>query len=464
MKAVYENATHLDKRAKESYFLSEDILMEHAALALMRTAIQHVRSGNIHILCGPGNNGADGIACARLLQVEGVSVSISIPLGVKSPMAILQLERALALGIEVVDLYTGNADVIIDALFGSGLSRRLDEKSESLIKHYNEITAFKIACDFPSGLFNDGRYGVIFQADATVSMGALKKAYFYDHTKDPCGKIIHADLGLSYEKYIAETDTFLLEKSDMKLPNRSVHNSHKGTYGHVAVLEGAMPGAPTLCALAALEFGAGLVSVVGYARHDYPPMIMHATHIPENTSVLALGMGMGESYEDQDILEMCSNLPLVVDADLFSHPLIRQILESASPKILTPHPKEFATLLNLIDGKDSSVESILEEKFSLSREFSKRYPNAVLILKGTNTIIAYKGNVFISSMGTPALAKGGSGDVLAGMLASLIAQKYSILDAAITAVIAHSISAKNYSDANYSFTPIKLIEGLGKIG
>ena len=299
----------------------------------------------------------------------------------------------------------------------------------------------------------------------TVSMGAHKLAYFYDATKDICGRVVNVDLGLPYENYTDITDTYLLESSDMQLPFRRDHFSHKGTYGHVAVLEGAMPGAPTMTALAALEFGAGLATIVGYEHHDYPYMLMHASHIPTSANVLALGMGLGgTSYEDRDLLEMCKGLSLVIDADLFASPLITELLKSDEKIVLTPHPKEFATLLNQLSHKEVTTDTILKEKFSLVKEFSQNYPNVVLLLKGTNTLIGHHGNIYIASLGTPALAKGGSGDILAGMIAALLAQGYDALAAAITGTIAHSLAAHKVQCANYALTPDKLIREIGRLG
>lgn len=463
MKSVYQGVTHLDQKAYEVYGLSEEILMEHAALGIKKEIDRLKGVSTVLVVCGPGNNGADGIALGRLLMAE-YDVSLYLPFGVKSPMARLQLQRAEALGVKISEQLNGG-DVIVDALFGSGLNKPLDDEADKLIHILNTLPGYKIACDIPSGLFPDGRYDAVFLADLTLSMGAHKLAYFFDQTKDICGRIVNVDLGLPYEKYTDTTDTYLLEPSDMKLPTRTQHFSHKGSYGHVAVLEGAMPGAPTMTALAALEFGAGLATIVGYEHHDYPYMLMHASHIPSSANVLALGMGLGESsYEERDLLEMCEGLSLVIDADLFSNPMIQKLLESKEKIVLTPHPKEFANLLNQLSHKEMSTDTVLKEKFALAREFSQKFPNTVLLLKGTNTLIAHEGVIYIASLGTPALAKGGSGDILAGMIAALLAQGYDALDATITASIAHSLAAHRVESANYALTPDKLIRQIGLLG
>ncbi len=462
MKTVYKTVRHLDKKAYTEYALSEEVLMEHAALGIKREIDKRQDVSSVLIVCGPGNNGADGIALGRLLM-DAYDVSLYLPFGTKSEMARLQLRRVNSLGIKSVDEPTP-ADLVVDALFGSGLNKPLSSDASGLIQRLNELSGFKIACDIPSGLFDNGRFDTVFKADLTVSMGAHKLAYFYDETKDICGRIVNVDLGLPYEKYIDSGEIFLLEPSDMRLPLRRRHHAHKGSFGHVAVLEGAMPGAPTMTALAALEFGAGLATIVGYEHHDYPYMLMHAGHIPATANVLALGMGLGESsYEERDLLEMCRGLSLVIDADLFSSPLIQRLLTTDETSVLTPHPKEFATLLNQLGQKEMTTATVLKEKFSLAAEFSREYPNTVLLLKGTNTLIAQNGKVYIASLGTPALAKGGSGDILAGMIAALLAQGYEALEAATTATIAHSLAAHKVEAANYALTPDKLIREIGRL-
>lgn len=463
MKSVFEAVGHLDRRAYEEFGLSEDVLMEHAALGIQNEILKLVDVESILIVCGPGNNGADGLALARLLQ-SSFDVTVHLPFGAKSHMAQLQLKRARALGIALCDTFP-DSDLIVDALFGSGLNKPLDQKSTDLLRELNQRQGHKIACDVPSGLFQNGNHGEVFYADTTVSMGALKLAYFYDHTKDICGRVVNINLGLAHEKYIATTRYFQLEPSDMRLPYRNTHDTHKGTYGHVAVLEGAMPGAPTMTALAALEFGAGLATIVGYEHHDYPYMLMHSGHIPATANVLALGMGLGESsYEDGDVLQMCRDRSLVIDADLFHKPLIATLLKENEKIVITPHPKEFATLLHTLNGDEYTTEEILKEKFRHALDFSKSYPDIVLILKGVNTLIAHQGKIYIASLGTPALAKGGSGDILAGMVAALLAQGYLPLEAAITAVIAHSLAAGKVDVANYALTPDKLIGEIGRVG
>lgn len=462
MVPVFNTVDYLDKKAYKNYFLSEELLMEHAALGIKKVINEIAdKTKKVLIACGCGNNGADGIALARLLICDGYNTVLFIPFGAKSQMAQLQLQRASALGIEIADDIK-ECDIAIDALFGSGLNKQLDTKAKDVIDRLNSLDAIKISCDFPSGLFANGAFDKVFLPDITISMGALKLAYFYDKTKDICKKIINVNLGLPFEKYADGSNFFLLEKSDMRLPKRIKNFVHKGSHGHVGVIEGDMKGAPIISALAALEFGAGLVTIVGENK-NIPYSIMNNIEIPKTVNTLALGMGLGSKYSDDEILTMCKNRSLVADADLFSKKIIKDILKLKQNIVLTPHPKEFSSLLEILENKKSTVEEILDNKFDYAYNFSIKYPNIVLILKGVNTLIAYEKKVYIASMATPALAKGGSGDVLAGMIASLLAQGSNPLEAAISSVLAHSIAASNMTDNNYSLTPEKLIKELGKL-
>ena len=460
MKFFYKSVSFLDKRAYDEFYLSEDILMEHAALALKKE-IDKYHKKSILIVCGPGNNGADGITLARLLQKE-YKVKLFVPFGAKSLMAKLQLQRAKALKIPLISKIK-KADIVVDALFGSGLNKPLNNEAKAIIDKLNSLKAIKIACDIPSGIDSNGNFDIAFRADVTICMGALKEAYFYDKANMLCGKIKNTDLGLSYKQYTLKTNTYVLEKKDLKLPVRKQKNSHKGDYGQVVVLEGEMPGAPTISALAALHFGAGLVSIVGYTNHNYPISIMRKNKVPKN-SILAFGMGLGNGYSSKDIMDFIQFAKaLVVDADLFKQDIIKDILKLAIPKILTPHPKEFASLLEILDNKKMSTQEILQDKFNLAREFSLRFKNSVLILKCANSVIAYCGDIYVCPFSEPSLAKGGSGDVLAGMLSALLAQGYSLLDSAISGVLAHIFAARKNKNTNYSLVPEKLIKNLGKI-
>ncbi|EDM23567.1 bifunctional ADP-dependent NAD(P)H-hydrate dehydratase/NAD(P)H-hydrate epimerase [Caminibacter mediatlanticus] len=460
MKPVYREVYSFDKKCYERYKLTEDILMEHAAYSIALEIYKRFpKFSKINIVAGPGNNGADGITLARILWGDYI-VNLYLPLGTKSNMAKLQLERFLALGGKVKE-ECESGDVIVDAIFGSGLKRDLDEKIIGFISKMNKAKAFKIACDIPTGIDDKGNLRpVAFKADLTVTMGAEKLALYSDFAKDYVGEIIRADLGVSFNKYKGPTKYHVWERGDLILPIRTTQNSHKKSYGHLGVLAGEKVGAAVLASLAAFNFGCGVVSIVSHREDiNIPYEIMHTHHI-ENFNTLAFGMGLNNHFDDEleDILTF--DIPMVIDADMFYKEIIKEFLKKENI-VLTPHPKEFASLLKIVGMGEYSIKEIQENRFDLAEEFSNKYPNVVLLLKGANKIIAYKGNLHIDPNGDVALAKGGSGDVLAGMIASLLAQGWHPLKATIHASLVHSI-AGNYNP-NYALTPMKLIERIGNI-
>jgi hydroxyethylthiazole kinase-like uncharacterized protein yjeF len=458
MKNVFKEVITLDKRCYEEYALSEDILMEHAANNLALTIKEKAKpKSDIFFLCGPGNNGADGIASARILHKQ-YDVHVCVPYGVKSKMARLQLKRFEKLG-GVVTKGIIDSQVYVDALFGSGLSKKLDAKACEMIEELNKKDAIKISCDIPSGLGDDFISDKVFKADVSVSMGALKLSFFEDYAKEYIGEIKVADLGVSREIYEDISDIHLLEAKDMKLPLRDNPNTNKGVFGHTCIVGGAKGGAAILSATAAMNFGSGLVSILTNKDENIPPFIMSSDKIPKNCTSLVVGMGLGDKNFDLELL-IKNQFGVVIDADLFYNPFIKKLLEKKQEIVLTPHPKEFSSLLEICDIAKADVKAIQLNRFKYVDMFAKKYPKTTLVLKGANTIISSHRQIYISTLGTNTLSKGGSGDVLSGMIGSLIAQGYDCKDAAITAVLAHSMSAKKLTCNNYALNPLDLCEGI----
>ncbi len=454
MQKIFEEVLSLDQKCYEKFALSEDLLMEHAAEYLAQTIRKRVKKGGtIVFLCGPGNNGGDGIACARILHKE-YSVSIVLPYGAKSKMARLQLKRYELVGGQIYNLVE-EAEAYIDALFGSGLSKKLDEKSCELIKYINAQEAIKISCDIPSGIGNNFISDEVFRADMTVSMGALKLPMFEDFAKDFVGDVEVANLGVSRDIYEADSDIYLLGKEDMNLPLRDKKNTNKGSFGHTCVVAGDKSGAAILAGTSALNFGSGLVTLMSRDSLFIPPYLMHSNSIPKNTTSIVIGMGLGDVGVDFELLTT-NNCPLVVDADIFYDTNLPELLRGRTDVVLTPHPKEFASLLRICNLGDIEVKDIQSNRFKYVRIFMNHFPDITLVLKGANTIVASKKQMYISIEGTNILSKGGSGDVLSGMIGSLLAQGYSGKDAAITAVLAHSIAANSVQYNNYALNPIDI--------
>lgn len=462
---IYQQVGDLDQRAIHQFFMDEAILMEHASMGLLDAVVKKFNGGRVLIVCGSGNNGGDGLVVARLLLSKGFEPLIYMPNSMSSQVGLKQLETLKALDIrfvEEIDLLE-NIAIVIDCLFGSGLNRKLEHWAASLIRKMNHIEAYKISCDIPSGIQKNGDAEIAFKADITVTMGAAKLALFVDHVKDYVGDIIIQDLGIPTSSYTVKSNYQLLEKKDLKLPRRLERNTHKGSFGHLSVVMGNMHGAALIAGTAAIKFGAGLVTLIVKDSYQVPPILMQAKKIPENSGVAVIGMGLGDKYINEEIEDILNNRTAVIDADLFSNPIIIDILNEKEDLVITPHPKEFASLLSLLGHNNIDAETIQKKRFILAEEFSLKFPNVVLLLKGSNTIIAKNGKLFINNMGTSALAKGGSGDVLAGLIGALIAQGYSRLEATISASLAHSIAASNYKGNDFALTPLDLIEEVARL-
>ncbi|STO74492.1 YjeF family protein [Helicobacter pylori] len=464
MLSVYEKVDALDKRALEEWLLSEDILMENAAMALERAVLQNASLGaKVIILCGSGDNGGDGYALARRLVGRFKTLVFEMKLA-KSPMCQLQKERAKKAGV-VIKTWGENhkdleCDVLIDCVVGSAFKGELEPFLD--FESLSQKARFKIACDIPSGIDSKGRVDKrAFKADTTISMGAIKSCLLSDRAKDYVGELKVGNLGVFNQIYEIPTDTFLLEKSDLKLPLRDRKNAHKGDYGHAHVLLGKHSGAGLLSALSALSFGSGVVSVQALeceiTSNNKPLELVFCENFPNPLSAFALGMGLENIPKDfNKWLELA---PCVLDAGVFYHKEVLQALEKEV--ILTPHPKEFLSLLKLV-GINISMLELLDNKLEIARDFSQKYPKVVLLLKGANTLIAHQGRTFINNLGSVALAKAGSGDVLAGLIVSLLSQNYTPLDAAINASLAHALAGLEFKN-NYALTPLDLIEKIKRL-
>ncbi|GAA7702867.1 NAD(P)H-hydrate dehydratase [Helicobacter pylori] len=464
MLSVYEKGNALDKRALEEWLLSEDVLMENAAMALERAVLKNASLGaKVIILCGSGDNGGDGYALARRLMGRFKTLVFEMKLA-KSPMCQLQKERAKKVGVVIKTYEEKNedleCDVLIDCVIGSAFKGELEPflNFESL----SQKAHFKIACDIPSGIDSKGRVDKrAFKADTTISMGAIKSCLLSDRAKDYVGELKVGHLGVFNQIYEIPTDTFLLEKSDLKLPLRDKKNAHKGDYGHAHVLLGKHSGAGLLSALSALSFGSGVVSIQALeckiTSNNKPLELVFCENFPNPLSAFALGMGLENIPKDfNKWLELA---PCVLDAGVFYHKEVLQALEKEV--ILTPHPKEFLSLLKSV-GINISMLELLDNKLEIARDFSQKYPKVVLLLKGANTLIAHQGRIFINNLGSVALAKAGSGDVLAGLILSLLSQNYTPLDAAINASLAHALAGLEFKN-NYALTPLDLIEKIKRL-
>jgi len=455
MKPIYDEVNTLDKKCYEKYFLSEDILMEHAALAMFNYISKtFTKDKTILIVCGSGNNGADGIVLARLLY-KIYNIKLYIYKKPKSKIASLQEKRTLSLGVNLIsNLKDEKPDIIADCLFGTGLNRKLNITTTQLIEQINNLNSYIISCDIASGINTNGQILTkAIKANTTITMGALKKSLFSDNVKDYIGDIIISSLGIHNSLYENKTNTFLLEQKDLLLPLREEKNTNKGTFGHLAVLLGDKIGAGIIACETALSFGCGLVSAITN-KQNLPYSIMYNKTIPSKTTAIALGMGLGDKL-DKSILN--TNLPLLLDADIFYNTIILDLLKKDNI-VLTPHPKEFCSLLKITKIDDIDIKTLQDNRFYYVNKFCNKYPNVVLLLKGANVIICKNNLTYINNNGTNKLSFAGSGDVLAGLIASLLAQGYNCLDATIQGSLAHTQASSNFKGNDYSLNPKDLIE------
>ncbi|WP_103588748.1 NAD(P)H-hydrate dehydratase [Campylobacter concisus] len=461
MKNLYLDTRILDERASKKFGLSEELLMENAAAAIANFIRKKFKKGERVLgICGGGNNGADVLCALRMLEGEFECEFILASQNLK-PLAIKQLERAKLANVHEshdIDISLKETNCVIDGLFGSGLNRNLDEKHIELISKINASPAYIIACDVPSGLSSEGKVlGACVKADATITMGARKLALYSDVAKDYVGKIKVATLGISAQNYECESDYHLLEKCDLMLPNRKNQCVNKGDFGHAFIISGEHIGASKLCAKAAFAFGAGLVSVIGEQSLNLPTHIMQASKISEKMNAGALGMGLGKKGIEELDTQILKSKKLVLDADIFYSAKVLDLLNENC--VLTPHPKEFCSLLKLCNIADIDVKTLQENRYAYAKAWSEKF-NAVLVLKGANTIIAKDGQIYVMPYGKSALAKGGSGDVLSGLVLALLAQGYEPLDAAISATLAHALSLRNFDKNSYALEPTDIIKGV----
>ena len=498
MKNLFADTRLLDAACRERYLLTEEVMMENAAAGLERELRSRLGAAfggrerrRVLVLCGGGNNGADGYALSRRLS-RSADVAVAVCMPPKSPLCTVQASRARAAGVPLVPLPAdvAGAAAVVDCVFGSGFHGELDESVAALFERVNALPAgcLRIACDVPTGLREDGTVAEgAFRADVTVTMGALKLSLYSDAAKDIAGDIVTAELGVSralFEQAGAEESggtalapaAQLLEERDLALPERRRSNVHKGSFGHAVVASGEKGGAACIAGTAALRFGAGLVTLVrlaedGAAPATTNPELMTAAELPEAVRAVALGMGLGRGGSAAEpwfsYLRTHGGIPCVIDADACYAPSLPALLrERAGGIVLTPHPKEFQALLAHCGLGDHSVADCVNRRPALIAAFCRAYPAAVLLVKGANPMIGacdgIRQRLFVNPLGTAALAKAGSGDVLAGLVVALLAQGRSPLDAACTASLAHALASRAFKHS-YALSPLALIEAVATL-
>ena len=487
-----------DERAIHVLGIPSTLLMTNAARQVSEAALELMgKNKTTVIFCGSGNNGGDGIGAAVHLLRRGVAIRCFL-VGERSKMTedCSEMERRLVeLGGKLEDFnpedarineLANEAGVLIDALFGIGLNSNLRGKALAAVKIINEAKAPVVSADIASGVEADtGRIlGDAVRADITVTFSRAKIGHFAEPGCTCCGKLRIADIGIPSELLTkAETDVFAIGPEDVSLPVRP-RISHKGNYGKLLIIGGSVgyTGAPVLCALAAARNGAGLVSLGvpssiygitagrllepmpfpladdGSGRLSLEALPVIAERL-EASDVGVIGCGLSRSADISALVRnivSTSTKQLVIDADgLFALGDDPNIIKAAhKAPVLTPHEGEFARLGGVLTGDRVSDA----RSFAISRE-------CVLVLKGHRTICAFPdGEVYIMPNGNPGMSKGGSGDVLAGIIGALLGQLFQ-KQAVITACAIHALAGKLCAErfGEYALLPTDIIEAIPEI-
>lgn len=446
----------IDRLTIEDKGLNSLVLMENAA----RSILQHIPEGRVGVLVGPGNNGGDGLVLARALQERGREVSVLLLAEKLSPDSTVQEELAKNWGVRSYkflpehDLvrarkFFDSCDVLVDALFGTGLTRELAGRWKDIVELANEVDLHRLAVDIPSGV--DGSNGQIlgcaFRAHQTVTFGCLKRGHVTNPGALYCGVIhltqpgFHPDVLQRFDRI----QLFSQEWANRLLP-KNWTTMHKGDNGKLLLVTGSetYPGAGALSALGALRAGAGLVSqsttnklksaLLQWAPEAIPLDRAYELDLtPFHAIVVGSGLGPEAGSLGVTVLEG-SKVPTVVDADALDYV---PSLEKArrGHLILTPHPGELSRLL----GKP--VSELEKDRIGFALHAADEL-GCVVCFKGSPTVCASpEGRAFVNSTGNPVLAQGGTGDLLAGMIGAYLAYGLPPLEAAAAASYLHGLAA-----------------------
>ncbi len=484
-------------------------MMENAGAACARN-IRNIcekktgNAGKVCVVCGKGNNGGDGFVIARKLQDNGYSPTLVLADGYpKTAEAAENYKTAVERGINAVWYDSDKAgtaetlsscDVIADCVYGFGFYGALSDNMKALFEEINSSSAIKISVDVPSGVYCDS--GLVadgaVRADYTVAISALKPAHIVYPAAENCGNIIVVNIGLPEESYKSvKSRLFTLSHKEIMsfFPGRDM-TGHKGTFGRALLVCGSrnMIGAAELSAKAALRSGAGLVSVA-FPECMYIPMATKMTEaillpleantegtlsekaIPailkeaEKCDAVLIGCGLGVNSDTVKIVSSVienAKCPVIIDADGINALCdnINILKRATVPVILTPHPAE----MSRISGE--AVSTVQSDRATAAEKFAKAF-NVTLVLKGANTVIAGAKNeeIYVNSTGNTGLSKGGSGDLLAGLLTGFVAQGIEPERAAQAAVFIHGELGERVSEKTSSrgMLPSDMINELASV-
>lgn len=481
---------HCDNNTMQHFGMPSLVLMERAALGVTEEIEKKAQTGSrVLLVCGTGNNGGDGLAVARMLWQKDYAVTVVMPgdWNKASEETVQQMKICKAYGIKIQkEIPEENVQVVVDALFGIGLSRELQGDYFEIVKQMNNIDAYKVAVDIPSGIQADtgAVMGIAFQADITVTFAFQKLGLLLYPGAEAAGTVIVKEIGIGRESFLDEKVTsYEAEQKDLeKVPKRRDY-SNKGTFGKVLVAAGHknMAGAAFLSGKAAYATGAGLVKIMTAEANrtilqQLLPEAVLETYEPEQeleeslksnmewADVIVAGPGIGTDETSEKIIKVIlenTKVPLILDADglniVANH--TEWLKERKAPVIITPHLGEMARITK------KSIFDIQKQLLQVAREFAERY-NVICILKDTRTITALPdGTVFVNTSGNNGMATAGAGDVLTGVLAGLVAQNMEPEAVAPIGVYLHGKGADEIvtQTGTYGMMAQDIIEGVRQV-
>ncbi|PIQ27946.1 bifunctional ADP-dependent NAD(P)H-hydrate dehydratase/NAD(P)H-hydrate epimerase [bacterium (Candidatus Blackallbacteria) CG17_big_fil_post_rev_8_21_14_2_50_48_46] len=473
-----ETMQGLDQRTIQELGLPSLVLMERAALGVLTALREHFSPAlqQVHILVGSGNNGGDGLALARMLQGQGIPVEIWIQeeTSKRSPDNLKQLEIVKKLGLPVHPLEANptwrtqlsEATLIIDSIFGVGLSRPISGIWAEVIQYLNQVPLPIVAIDIPSGIHGDSGVplgDLALRAELTVTCGLPKWGLMMDPALDYTGQLEMVDIGIppAYSAAVPGGHLLDLPLAASLAPPPRRRNSHKGSYGRLVIVAGSlgMSGAAVIATEAALKAGTGLVytcvpaSIQAQVAQQVPQALVvplpdsdgflgpesleHLRTLLLRADAALLGPGLGFAPQTTELVQklLCAMpCPLVLDADGLNH-FAQTSQDFQSPTLITPHAGELGRLLQ------TSTAEIQANRLQALHQGANQF-NCTHILKGARSLIGTPdGRCWVNTSGNPALARGGSGDILAGLLAGLLAQGYPPEAAALLGVYWHGLAA-----------------------
>ncbi|NPA79882.1 MAG: NAD(P)H-hydrate dehydratase [Thermotogae bacterium] len=458
----------------ESLGVSSKTLMEIAADGIFRAINEraYLRDSKVVVIAGKGNNGGDGVACARRCALAGARTVIYVPDEGHSPLLQEQLELFKRFNLGEIKGYSdpslvadiADADIVVDAIFGVGFSGKMDSPYAEIVEAINSHARFVVSVDVPSGVDENGEVsGPAVKADLTVCLGALKTSVLLFPGRNLAGETVVVDFGFPVDREMGPLAMYEDDDIRRMLPERLGHEN-KGSFGRVAIFAGSYqyPGTVYMTSVGALRSGVGLVYTIvpkslKHVVNSPPPLpdvIMidvpdrRGHFIRENVEYVqqtklkfdayVVGPGItrfpGALEFASVLLKTFPHLPAVVDADAIMAFKNRPFPDNPH-MVFTPHPGE----LGAITGK--SPKTIDKERITMARRISTTFPG-VLVLKGAPTVIAHRGEVVINPTGNTALARGGSGDLLAGLIGGLLAQGMEPFKAAIVGTYVHGKAAE----------------------